>query len=309
MTKSFLSIATCPKAFTGPAALTQRNTLDNWRALGPEVEILLLGDDFGTAEAAAEFGAQHIPIVARNEKGTPLVSDLFAKSRQAATAPFLCYCNADILLPPTFLAALRLVAGRWPDFLMAGRRWDVAVPEALDFSGDWAERLASLRQNQGRLAGPQGIDYFLFPKASFSAPPNFAIGRYFWDNWIVQRSVADGRPLVDATDFVPIVHQSHGYPHLLPAITTDPEYLANQALFTADFPKANIIRGTLAAAKWQINATGQILPKYAYAPDQIYWRLYFWRAGCRKSLKIWIGRIFGQKILGEIIRWKHSLWF
>jgi len=62
----FLTLFTCPKAFTGLVGRIQRNALANWKALGPEAEILLMGDDPGVAEAAEEFGCRHVPDVARN---------------------------------------------------------------------------------------------------------------------------------------------------------------------------------------------------------------------------------------------------
>jgi hypothetical protein len=40
--------------------------------LRPQWEIILLGDDEGTADTAEEFGTEHIAEIARNEFGTPL---------------------------------------------------------------------------------------------------------------------------------------------------------------------------------------------------------------------------------------------
>jgi hypothetical protein len=50
----------------------------------PRPEIILLGDDAGTADICAEFGLIHIPDVAQTPHGKPDVSDLFAKAQAAA---------------------------------------------------------------------------------------------------------------------------------------------------------------------------------------------------------------------------------
>ncbi len=63
----------------------QRNAIQSWRSLGPGVEIILMGDDEGTQEAAREFGIRTIPDVARNASGTPLISSLFEKAQDHAT--------------------------------------------------------------------------------------------------------------------------------------------------------------------------------------------------------------------------------
>jgi len=54
---AFLTIFTTPKPFTNPHIATiQRNALANWQALGSDVTVIVLGDEAGATEAAAEFG-------------------------------------------------------------------------------------------------------------------------------------------------------------------------------------------------------------------------------------------------------------
>ena len=51
-----LTIFACPKGFVGRAGEIQRNAIRSWVRLGPDVEVILLGDDEGVAEAAQELG-------------------------------------------------------------------------------------------------------------------------------------------------------------------------------------------------------------------------------------------------------------
>ena len=54
-----LTIFTAPKPFTNPHIdLIQRNAIRSWVALGPEVEVLLIGEEEGLAEAARELGVR-----------------------------------------------------------------------------------------------------------------------------------------------------------------------------------------------------------------------------------------------------------
>lgn len=210
-----LTIFTTPKAFTNPhTALIQMNALRCWQALGPEVETIVLGSDAGVAEAAAAVNARFIPDIRRNAEGTPLISDLFAKAREAANSPLLAYVNADILLMPDIVTAAKAAASQFDKFLLIGQRWDLDVTEPLDFNVDWVHSLRERAVRDGKLHPPAGSDYFIFPKDGFREMPEFAIGRAGWDNWMIFQSRFLGWPTIDCTRDVMIVHQNHDYSHL-----------------------------------------------------------------------------------------------
>lgn len=210
-----LTIFTAPKPFTNPQiALIQRNAIRSWMNLGPDVEVLLLGEEDGLAEFAEEFGLRHIRDIARNAGGTPLVSDMFEKARQNSDSPLLACVNADILLMPDFLQAAQAAARQARRFLLVGQRWDLDVREPLDFSPGWPERLCQRAKNEGKLHRASGSDYFIFPRDCFRDMPAFAIGRAGWDNWMIYAGRRSGWPVVDATQSIMIVHQNHDYSHL-----------------------------------------------------------------------------------------------
>ena len=102
-----LTIFSAPKPFTNPHIATiQRNAIRSWVELGSEVEVFLVGEEAGLAEAAAELGVRYLPNVRRNAEGTPLVSSIFDLARQNSNSPLLAYVNADIILLPDFLLLL-----------------------------------------------------------------------------------------------------------------------------------------------------------------------------------------------------------
>lgn len=212
---SFLTIFTSPKPFTDPHIATiQNNALASWQALGSDVTVILLGDEEGTAAAAARYNALYLPGVARNKEGTPLLSDMFEQARRNADGPLLAYVNADILLLPDFTLAARQAAELHRHFLLVGQRWDLDVTEALDFSNGWDAALRQRARQQGKLHPPAGSDYFIFPKDDYRDIPAFAIGRAGWDNWMIYRARRQGWPTIDATGDIFIIHQNHDYAHL-----------------------------------------------------------------------------------------------
>jgi hypothetical protein len=210
-----LTLFTAPKPFTNPhIAQIQRNAIRSWQALGPEVEIIVMGEEAGLAEAAAELGVRHIPEVARNPQGTPLVSSLFALAREASPAPLQAFVNADILLFSDFVAAARRVADLRERFLVVGQRWDLEVCDPLDLSPGWQARLQARLDAEGRLHPPAGSDYFIYPRGCFTGVPPLAVGRAGWDNWMIFFARWQGWEVVDATSAIRIVHQNHDYSHL-----------------------------------------------------------------------------------------------
>lgn len=227
-----LTLFTIPKPFRGHIAVIQRNAIRSWTLLRPACEIILFGDDEGTAEVAAEFGVRHVPTVARNEYGTPLVSDLFEQAQRLAAHDSLCYVNADIILLSDFLAAVRRIPFR--RFLMVGQRWDVDLDRPWDFdSPDWEKRIREYARNHGNLHPPTGIDYFVFTPGLWRDIPPFAIGRTTWDNWLIYGARAGGAAVIDATRAVTAIHQNHDYGHIpdgLDGAWKGPEAQRNLAL-------------------------------------------------------------------------------
>jgi hypothetical protein len=204
-----LTIFALPKPFTDPhVTLIQRNALASWRALGSDVEVLLMGEDEGIAAAAREFGVRHIRGAATNEYGTPVLDWAFARAAEFGSGQLLCYANADIVLRGDFLAAVKRLGSK--RLLAVGQKWDVEVSGPLDVDddlGDWARRV-------GTLHPVYGIDYFVFPRTlDFQLPP-FAVGRPRWDNWMIGRARRMSVPIVDLTQCTTVIHQKHGYGHV-----------------------------------------------------------------------------------------------
>lgn len=209
-----LTIFSIPKAFKGHIGVIQRNAIKSWTMLQPRPEVILLGKDEGTAEIARELGLRHIPDVATNEFCTPLLSDLFRKAEAAAHFPKLCYVNADIILRSSFLRAVGLVQEQLPKSLLVSKRINLDVPDSLTFDADWEEAIKHRAHVSGVDEHYSGIDVFVFPKGMYPSIPDFAIGRLWFDHWLIKAVRLQNLPVIDASRISPLLHQNHDYNHV-----------------------------------------------------------------------------------------------
>ena len=208
-----LTIFATPKPFRGHFAVIQRNAIRSWTLLRPTCEVILMGDEEGTAEVASEFSLQHIPNIGCNAHGTPLVSALFAKAQEVGQHHLQCYVNSDIILMSDFARAMERVINRKNRFLFVGHRWNLDVNEILEFKPDWEDKLRNQVRKVGQLGDHSAIDFFVFPRGMLGDIPPFAIGRPRWDNWMLYRARSLHAALIDATPVMMAIHQNHDYSH------------------------------------------------------------------------------------------------
>jgi len=205
-----ITLFSIPKPFQGHIGMIQANALKSWKAIPEISEIILFGSDEGVAAAAQAHQVGHDPGIQRNEFGTPLIHDVFARAQQQAKNPLLCYINADILLTSSFGKVVREIV--WKEYLLVGRRRDLDVQKEILFWDAAAEKLLLDECGRhGKLHSATGIDYFVFSKNLFLTIPPFAVGRTSWDNWLIYRARSLKKPVIDATNGICAVHQNHGY--------------------------------------------------------------------------------------------------
>jgi hypothetical protein len=173
----------------------------------------LFGDDAGAAETARELRLRHEPYVARSEAGSKRLDYMFSTARALARHDILCYVNCDIILMDDFLRALKRISEKRTKFLMVGRRWDIEMPDPLDYlQASWRSRLQGTALMRGVQRSEDWIDYFAFSKGLYGASvPPLVIGRVHWDQWLMWKALNSGAAVVDASSSVIAVHQNHDY--------------------------------------------------------------------------------------------------
>jgi hypothetical protein len=211
-----LTIFSTPKPFVGHINIIQRNAIKSWTLLHPEVEVILFGDEAGSAEVCQEFGIRHEPEVKRHEKGAKYLNYFFDRAQEIARHDVLCYVNCDIILMSDFRQAVERVASRWTKFLMVGRRWNTDIRSPLNFdAATWEQHLRSFVVRHGACLPPRWIDYFVFSRGVYNHNiPPFVIGRNGWDPWLIWKAIDSGASVVDASLVAVAIHQNHDYSYL-----------------------------------------------------------------------------------------------
>ncbi len=193
--------------------MIQRNAIQSWTLL-PDVNVILLGEEIGLAEAAKELGVKHISKVERNTNGVPLISSMFQLARENSNSDLLCIINADMILMPDFVESAHRSRALRDKFVLLSQRWDYDIERPLDFTEGWQSQLRESVRKQNQLHRPAGSDFFLFPKSCYQNIPAFTIGRAGWDNWMIYKARKEGWAVIDCTPSLMIVHQNHDYSHL-----------------------------------------------------------------------------------------------
>jgi hypothetical protein len=249
-----LTLFTIPKPFVGRIAEIQLTALHSWKALGDDVQVVLLGDEAGTAAASEACDAEHVRSLSRNEHGTPKLDDAFRQVDGMARHRLRCFVNADIVLLEDFLPAVRRAAATAEQFLMVGRTVDlegVTAAEAAD-SG----RLRSRALAAGGARGAAALDYFVFPAGLFGELPPFLVGRACFDNWLVWRARQKG-PVIDASRAVLAIHQAHDYAHLAGGMSE--AYYGAEAAWNRTLAGGGTHLYTLHDASYKMRGDGSIV--------------------------------------------------
>jgi|LSQX01.3.fsa_nt_gb hypothetical protein len=235
-----LTIFTIPKSFNGIDDIHQRNAIQSWLAIRPECEVILCGNDQGTAEVAKEYGVVHIPNIGVNEFGTPYLNDAFERAQEIAKTDLICYVNADIIFFDDILVTVKHIP--FKEYLIVGSRWDIDVDQLIDFHSPYScESFKNTVLSNTCLKYQTGSDYFIFKKHSLGELPAFVVGRPFWDFWMIFNARAKHLPVIDASHSIMDVHQNHSYAHVSGGINNtwygpegddNNEYVGDEKRFT-----------------------------------------------------------------------------
>ena len=286
-----LTIFTIPKPFKNPHIITiQRNAIQSWLKFSPKCEIILFGDDEGIAEAAAEFGILHIPKIEKSELGIPLLSSAFNLAQKLAKNEILLYLNADIILMSDLISAIQQI--KEPLFLMSGQRWDVDINEEIDFNNpDWEGKLREKIKKAGKLHGPTGMDYCLFPRnlLEILQMPAFVVGRPGWDNWLIYRVRSLKIPIIDATKAITVIHQNHDYSHSKYGNLKKRKVMGPETQKNLKLAGGFVNMCTLRDADWILTTQGLSRPKFPRRIFSFLTLFYPWRLllSIKRRLQRW----------------------
>ena len=291
MTRSLVTIIAMPKPFRGHIGIIQRNAISSWTKLFPRPDIFLFGEEFGTAEIAAELQIGHLRNIHRNELGTPLLDDLFKRAKETTDTPLLCYVNSDIILLQSFQEAIAAVHEHFPQFLAVTHRWEIDLPKPLDFKSDQRLHLGLLPR--GVPGHHTAIDLFVFSRDMYVDVPSLLIGRAWFDQWLIKDALVHGLPVVDMTKVARAIHQKHDYAHISGG---------QQGAYSGEEAQRNLnIYGGVPHAFTLLNATHELLPDRTiavlrYRREKFHIQQWLWRNFVQRtaSLRKRLGLIRSQ---------------
>jgi predicted O-methyltransferase YrrM len=213
-----LTLFTIPKPFEGHIGMIQRNAIVSWTLLEPRPEIVLCGSEPGTEELAKELGLKHQPDIKYNDMRTPLLDSIFGMIQDLSETDVLMYVNADIILLGNLKAAVESLWKFDRAFLCIGERCNLDVTEAIDFTNKtWRDDILAKLPQAGRSGDIWSIDYFIFTPGLWPHIPPFAVGRFYWDNWLVGNALWQGKKVADATRYYSGMKISTFRQHKIPA--------------------------------------------------------------------------------------------
>jgi hypothetical protein len=291
-----LTMLTTTKPFRGHNAVIQRNALESWTRLDPRPDVIVFGDDEGAAEVCAALGLRHVPTVATNAEGTPLVSDMFLQGQALARTPMVCWANADVIFTDALVRAAALAARHPRPAYVVGQRTDIDQETPYPFVEGWQDAVVTRADRDCELKPRNWIDWFLFTRGLFAELPPFAIGRPGYDPWLIWKAAELGADVVDATAAVPAVHQRHDYRHVgsREAVFAGEEAQRNAGYVTDWRQYRSIAHATLV-----LTADGRFVPARG-----LRYRLAEPKAHLAHALRF--TRPLRRRLLGERATWRRA---
>lgn len=213
----------CPKPFIPEFKQIQTNAISSWLNLKSTKKVVV----FGNEEGIVEFTERNSCLVSKpNIKyspryGTPILSSIFGQMKKdyanecdkTNEAIFGCYINSDIILTRDFENTLKSLIATFPNhpsILGIGQRINYNVSRNGILQSSFLENLDTEKikeDSRFKLHGPNGIDYFIFEKDTFTYVPDFCLGKFFWDVWLVGNCYRRNIWVLDLTKTVTAIHQ------------------------------------------------------------------------------------------------------
>ncbi|OWF43229.1 hypothetical protein KP79_PYT18819 [Mizuhopecten yessoensis] len=187
------------------------NTLFMWRALGPDVTLVLFTNNTKMKEMAKSFGWEVLPLMRTNCGGIPILKEMFKTVMTTYNeSKFYGYSNSDVLFNIGLKATLNMILSnkallKRAPVLVTGRRIDspVGLTEKIQTWKDF-EKVAQ----RGLMSNAFALDYFITTKGfNWKEFPDLVIGRPKIDNWLIFYARRKGVSLIDASASITALHQ------------------------------------------------------------------------------------------------------
>lgn len=198
------------RPFTGLFDVLQRNAIESWKTAIPGAQVIILDREESVGRVCEELGVEWVRGVPYDERfNRPDVGGIFAAAEKRAINDVLCFINGDNIMLD-MLEPIERVRREFPRFCLVGERCNLKIETILDFDDPaTAVRLRSRMKGEGWWSDANWIDYFIYTKGAFGEVPPFLVGGGRMDNWLIQKSVCSGLPLIECGRMIIDIHQEH----------------------------------------------------------------------------------------------------
>lgn len=206
-----LTIITTPKPLGIPKnRVAFQNAIRSWTRLQPCPEILVAGGDRDLIE---KEGGRWIGGIRSSVQGRPYFDHFVAEAELLASNDIIMYCTDHLILTSDLMPAIKAVSEVFSNnFIIVGKYWKLAIPDAIDFfNPNWKSILRNRVLEADSLGNHSAKDYIIFRRPFGLSIPNFIMGYPWYDTWFVWAALQAGYPVIDATDAITAVHQSHKF--------------------------------------------------------------------------------------------------
>jgi len=211
-----ITFIACPREFVSPYAVVQRNAILSWKRLSSCKNIVLCGNDGGIKEFCEEHDLIHEPDIKISDSSVPILPSALHHGYKHADK-MVCYINSDILLTSDFDKTVKSLMEKFSEeekMMVVGRRKDIDFDSEIIFNDDWERKfLDEVDEKSKKFNETCVIDYFLHTKSTYDGVdiPEFRIGRFCWDGWLVHNVISRGLFSVDITNTAPVLHLNSPY--------------------------------------------------------------------------------------------------
>lgn len=199
----------CSKAHSQLFAVTQ------WSLQFPMV--LILADDWSVCAAALQIGKKtdgnikcHQHTCMHPEYDRPTVPCLLHDAIELTTTDFVLFTNSDLAYF-NVVPAISIAQKMFEDnFALLGRRRDIDFQHECEAKTRDTAMVDQILNAKGALHESYGVDYIVATRSVIKSivkdMPDFLIGLWKWDNWLVDTCIHRGVDLIDATNILHAIH-------------------------------------------------------------------------------------------------------
>jgi hypothetical protein len=210
---SSISFITAFKSFVGLYDIIQRATIYSWQLNG--IKTIVPSNEADTKIKCAGYpGISIIDGVKRGRElgfsnQSPVLKDLIEKALPAIDTTMVGFINSDVMIEGGFAQRCEQIFQKYGfDIFMVGSRSNIRMNYYVDNPDSFKRALTEPRRPDSDRSDVFITSKFMWRKI-LKEMPEFILGRYCWDDWLVTFADVQGFKRYNCTQILPTLHCEH----------------------------------------------------------------------------------------------------